>query len=253
MSRRLGLADDLRRPPDVVRRDPADLRHPLRRVRRPPSSRAPRCRPCAPPRTRGRPMSFSISCCASPFSTARFVPGRIARCTSAARADCVSRGSITIERGGSGPVQPVELVHPQHRLRLGRVDPDVQDRVAVLDVVDAGRLAVAAERLLQRLARRRGAEARVAVEVIRADPATRDERERVVVLEEQLAARVEAERAAALRRQQLPRALDDETPSPRPSSPRAARRPAARAGAAAGRPRCWPASRTAPSGRDARG
>ena len=127
-----------------------------------------------------------------------------------ARADCVSRGSITIERGGSGPLQPVELVHPEHRLRLGRVDPDVQDRVAVLDVVHARRLAVAAERLLQRLPRRRRAEARVAVEVVRADPAARDERERVVVLDEQLAARVEAERAAALRREQLARALDDE-------------------------------------------
>ena len=107
-------------------------------------------------------------------------------------------------------MQPVELVHPQHRLRLGRVDPDMEDRVAVLEVVDAGGLAVAAERLLQRLARRRRAEARVAVEVIRADPATRDERQRVVVLDEQLPARVEAERAAALRRQQLARALHDE-------------------------------------------
>ena len=73
-----------------------------------------------------------------------------------------------------------------------------------------GRLAVAAERLLQRLPGGRRAEPRVAVEVVRADPAAGDEREGVVVLEEELAARVEAERAAALRREQLARAVDDE-------------------------------------------
>jgi hypothetical protein len=101
-------------------------------------------------------------------------------------------------------------VHPEHRLCLGGVDPDVEDRVAVLDVVDAARLAIAAEGLLQRLTGRRGAEARIAVEVIRSDPATGDERKRVVVLEEQLSARVEAQGAAALGREQLPSAIHDQ-------------------------------------------
>ena len=70
--------------------------------------------------------SFSINCCASPLSTARFVPGLMARCTWASRADSVSRGSITIERGGSGPRKPVELVHPENRLCLAPVDADVE-------------------------------------------------------------------------------------------------------------------------------
>src|SRR6185436_15282863 len=98
-----------------------------------------------------------------------------------------------------------ELVHPEHSLGLGGVDPDVEDRVAELDVVNAVRLAVAPERLLQRLPGRRRTEARVPVEVVRADPAARDQSKRVVVLEEQLTARVEAECAASLCCQQLAR------------------------------------------------
>ena len=148
-----------------------------------------------------------------------------------------------------GPVQPVELVHPQHRLRLGGVDPDVQDRVAILDVVEARGLTVTPERLLQRLARRRRAEARVAVEVVRADTAPRDESKRVVVLDEQLAARIEPERTTPLRREQLARTLHDADPSPRPSSPHGAPRRGARADAAACPPHYWPASRKGPSGR----
>ena len=48
-----------------------------------------------------------------------------------------------------GTAKPVELVHPENGLRLGRVDADVEDRVAVLDVVNASRLSVTTERLLQ--------------------------------------------------------------------------------------------------------
>ena len=92
---------------------------------------------------------------------------------------------------------PVELVLPQHRLRLGRIDPDVKDRVAVLHVVDTAWLAVATERLLQRLARRCRAEPRIAIEMVRPDPATRHERQRVVVLEEELPARLEPQRTIA--------------------------------------------------------
>jgi hypothetical protein len=67
----------------------------------------------------------------------------------------------------------------------------MQERVAVLDVGIGAGLAVAAEALLQRLAGGRSAQPRVAVEVVRPDAAAGDERERVVVLEEQLPARVE--------------------------------------------------------------
>ena len=69
-----------------------------------------------------------------------------------------------------GAAQPVELVHPQHRLRLRGVDPDMKDRVAVLQIVDTVRLTVATERLLQRLARSCRAEPCVAVEMVRPDP-----------------------------------------------------------------------------------
>jgi hypothetical protein len=86
----------------------------------------------------------------------------------------------------------------------------VEDRVAVLKIVHPGRLPVATERLLQRLPGRRGAEACVAVEVVRAKATACNERQRVVVLEEELAARVKAERTCTLRRKQLPRPFDDE-------------------------------------------
>src|SRR6476646_7893709 len=109
-----------------------------------------------------------------------------------------------------GASESIELVHPQDRLRLRGVDTDVQDRVAVLDVVDTGRLAIAAECLLQRLPRRCGAKPCVAIEVVRADPTPCDEGQRVIVLEEELTTRVEAERAASPGREQLLGALDDQ-------------------------------------------
>ena len=62
-------------------------------------------------------------------------------------------------------------------------------------------------------------------------PAVGDQRQRVVVLDEQLAGGVEAERAAALgRRAARARAADDDGPSPRPSRSRRARRPARMSG-----------------------
>ena len=108
-----------------------------------------------------------------------------------------------------GAAQPVELVHPQHRLRLRGVDPDMKDRVAVLQIVDTVRLTVATERLLQRLARRRRAQPCVAVQVVCPDPPTRHERKRVVVLEEELAARVEPQRPTTHRIEQPPRTVND--------------------------------------------
>lgn len=105
--------------------------------------------------------------------------------------------------GRVGTAQTVQLVHPQHGLGLSRVDADMEDRVAKLDVVHPVRLTVAAECLFQRLPRSRGAKASVAVEVVGADSTPCDQRERVVVLNEELPSRVEAERPASLRREQL--------------------------------------------------
>ena len=64
------------------------------------------------------------------------MPGRGARCTSASRAD-VGPARVDHDRARRvGAAQPVELAHPQHGLRLGHVVPDMQDRVAVVEVVD---------------------------------------------------------------------------------------------------------------------
>jgi hypothetical protein len=93
-----------------------------------------------------------------------------------------------------GAEQPVAHAHPQHRLGLGDVVSPQRQRVAVQDVVVGAGLAVGAEGLLQRLARRGRAEPGVAVEVVGADPGTRDRRQRPVLLQEQLARGVEGDR-----------------------------------------------------------
>ena len=92
-----------------------------------------------------------------------------------------------------GPVQPVEHSHPEHGLGLGDVVPDEEKRVAEVDVGVGARVAVAAEALDQRPLRRRGAKARVAVEVGRAKTRAGDLRLRVVLLREELSACIEAE------------------------------------------------------------
>ncbi len=80
----------------------------------------------------------------------------------------------------------------------------------MVDVGVRAWLPVAAERRLQRGARRRRAQPRVAVHVRRPDSRLADHRERVVLLQEELARRVEAEAAPpAGRVEQRPRALDD--------------------------------------------
>jgi hypothetical protein len=65
----------------------------------------------------------------------------------------------------------------------------------MVDVAVGRGLAVGAEAGLQRGGRRGRAQPRVAVHVRRADAGLPDHRKRVVLLEEQLAARVEAEMA----------------------------------------------------------
>lgn len=133
---------------------------------------------------------------------------------------------------------------PQRHLRLGDVVADEQQHVAVVDVGVGGRLPVAAERLLQRLGGGRRAQPRVAVDVVRAQARTRHHGERVVLLEEELAGRVEAEGAGAPAARAARASGRRSPPSRRCSPSRRARRRAGSAGAAAGRVRRWPASRT---------
>ena len=100
----------------------------------------------------------------------------------------------------------VEHPHPQHGLRLRDVVAVQRDGVGVVDVGVGAWLAVAAERLLERLRCGRRAQARVAVDVVGADARAGDHGLRVVLLEEQLAGRVEADRARPGVVEQLARA-----------------------------------------------
>src|SRR5690606_24227924 len=101
------------------------------------------------------------------------------------------------------PGAAVEDPRPQHALRLRDVVAVRGDDVGVVEVGVGARLAVTAEAFLQRLARGRRAQPGVAVQVWGADAATGYRRERVVLLEEQLAAGVERERGRAVRIEQF--------------------------------------------------
>jgi hypothetical protein len=87
---------------------------------------------------------------------------------------------------------------------------DEKDRVAEIKVGHRAWVSVGAEALLERVVGGRRAEARVAVEVGRPDSGTGDQRERVVVLEEELAAVVEGRRERAALVEGLPTAPGDE-------------------------------------------
>ena len=146
--------------------------------------------------------SCSISSCSSALSSARLVPGRGARCTVAVgdrRPAWVDHQQLRRLRAG----QPVQDPHPQHRLGLGDVVAEQGDHVGKIHVGVGGRLAVAAEGLLQRLAGGGGAEPGVAVQVVGAQARSGDRGQRVVLLAEQLTGGVEAERARPVLRQQL--------------------------------------------------
>jgi hypothetical protein len=106
-------------------------------------------------------------------------------------------------------LEPVEHVHPQHRLGLGDVVAEQGDGVRVIDVGVRAGLAVAAEALLERLVRGGRAQPGVAVDVVRADAGARDHRQGVVLLEEQLPGGVEPDRAGARLGEQPLRVGDD--------------------------------------------
>src|SRR5436190_9447316 len=107
-------------------------------------------------------------------------------------------------------LQAIPHPGPQHGLRLGHVVTDLEQRVAEIHVGVGGRLAVAPEGLLQRLARGRGAEARIAVHMRGPETGLRHHPEGVVVLEEQLSGVVEADRSRALLREDLLRPGDEQ-------------------------------------------
>ena len=73
--------------------------------------------------------------------------------------------------GRVGPGQPVQHPGPEHGLCLRHVVPVQGDHIGVVDVRVGTGLAVAAERFLQRLRRRRRAQPGVAVHVVGADAA----------------------------------------------------------------------------------
>ena len=198
---------------------------------------------------------FAISSCSSAFSSARFVPrrerevdvGALARPASAA-------GRRTMSLGGSGPARRSSIRIHSTVCVSATLCPNEREGVGVVDVGVGAGLAVAAERLLERLRRGRGAQPRVAVEVVGADAGAGDDRERVVLLEEQLAARVEADRARPLVVEQLARAAS--TIASIASSQRRLDELARRGGpaaASAGPPSRWPASRRGPWARAGRG
>ena len=144
-----------------------------------------------------------------PVHSATLVPGLIARCTSASAGHlCLARIDAHHE-GAIRAREPVEHPRPQHRLRLGHVVAVEEERVAVVDVLVGARLTVRTETLFHRRGRGRGAQAGVAVHMRRADAGFADDRERVVLLEEELPTRIEGMAERPLLLKQCAAALDD--------------------------------------------
>lgn len=119
------------------------------------------------------------------------MPSRGRRWTVAAAAVGVAAWVHDDQRGRLRAGEAVEDSRPEHRQRLGHVAADEEQAVGGVHVRVAARLAVGPERLAERLRRRGGAEAGVPVQVRRPDPGLGDEREGVVLLNEQLAGVVE--------------------------------------------------------------
>src|SRR5829696_494069 len=105
--------------------------------------------------------------------------------------------------------ETVEDPHPGHGLCLGHVVAEEHNGVGMVYIGVGAWLAVAAEGLLERLRGGRGAKAGVAVHVRGPDAGLPDHGQRVVLLQEELARRVEAEGERPLLLKQLLRATDD--------------------------------------------
>ncbi len=107
------------------------------------------------------------------------------------------------------PGEPIEDAHPQHRLSLGHVVSVQGDDVGVVDVGIGARLPITGERLLECRSGRRRAQPGVAVHVVGADATVADQRESVILLEEQLPGGVETDRTRPAFVEQLSGAIDD--------------------------------------------
>ena len=94
--------------------------------------------------------------------------------------------------------ESVEDAHPRDALGLGDVVTEQRDGVGMVEVGVGPGLTVAGERGLQRFRRRRGAQPGVAVHVVGADGSVRDDPERVVLLEKELAGSVETDRGGSV-------------------------------------------------------
>ena len=182
---------------DLLRRHAADLGGPLGRCSRHVSA-ACRSRRCGRRCTSRSIQPLAISSCRMRVEQGD-VGARPDRAggRSASQAAGVGRGSTTISRGGLRR-RPIQHPHPEHALRLRDVVADEQERVGRIDVGVASRVAVGAERLLERGRGGGGAEPGVAVHVRRADAGLPDDGQRVVLLEKQLSRGVKADRDGPL-------------------------------------------------------
>ena len=191
---------------------------------------------------------------ASPFSSARFVPrpDREVDVRRAAR-PCVARGSMTTSRGGSGP-RSRSSTRIHSTVCVSAVLCPTWRIVSQTRCRRATRAGRRSRTSPSAPARRRRAQPRVAVEVVRADPAARDERQGVVVLEEQLAAacRSPSDQLPVVASSSRERSTTRSIASSQLASLELAVR-GARAASSAGPARCWPASRKGPSGPAGRG
>ncbi len=142
--------------------------------------------------------------------------------------------------------EPVQNPGPQHRLGLGHVVAEEEQGIARIDVGVGAGLPVAAEGLLHRGGRGGRAQPGVAVHVGGADSGLAEHGQRVVLLQEQLPAGVEAVRQrAAVRQKGATVAIGSpDRPASRGAGP-AGRPPQARGAVAAGAPGPWITSRSA--------
>jgi len=106
--------------------------------------------------------------------------------------------------------QPVEHAHPDHRLGRGHVVAVERECVGDVEVGKRPRRPIRPEGFHQRLRGGRRAEAGISVEVSRSDATVGEEREGVVLLEEELARVVEADGTRRPTLDRMLHALDDQ-------------------------------------------
>ena len=173
-----------------------------------------------------RPGPRASITCSIALSSGRSVPGRTGRCRSAACAVGVARGSATITVAPSAWRSRIRA--PDDRVARRRVRAEQQQAVGEREVGVGRRRAVGAERARVAGDRARHAQARVRVDVVRAEEALGELVDRVVVLGQQLAGDVERDRVRARARRRSRAAGPRRAPSAS-SQPASAKRRVARA------------------------